>query len=390
MLMVIIAVALMTVLVADFSENTSVFVATGSNARDEVQATYHARSAVNLSRLLLVVTPTINRQLRVFGMPNLPLWRYADMLLAAFSDPGAAAGLGMMLGASLSDAEGLGAGEGTFSATIVDEDSRINLNMAAQGSMADVVARQLAALFAPAHYNELFEERDPDGNFTDRETMVREIIDWADLDNQPYGLDTGVEDSHYEMLRPAFSRRNAPYDSLEELRMVRGVDEDFWTAFVDPVPDDPEQRILTVWGTGRVNVNTASPVVLAALICAFARNQPEPACDPTSPVPGALMLAQFVVMYREAGGILPGLGAFPSVDQFVSIVGEGMEGLVPGVALDDRTARRYLDVESRVFSVYATGEVVRRQRVVRRTVHVVIHTGLSSSEGGAVLYWRED
>lgn len=386
LLMTIISVALMTVLVADFMENTSVFVATGANSRDEIQAVYLARSAINLSRLLLVVTPTINRQLRTFGMPALPIWRYADMMLAPFSDSGAAGGLGMMLGADLSEAEGMGVENGNFSAQIVDEDSRINLNMGAQGRLSDLLARQLASLVMPAQYNELFEERDPDGEFTDRETQIQAIIDWVDLDTTPYGFDSGAEDNHYQMLEPRYERRNAPFDSLEELRMVRGVDEDFWSTFVEPDPEDPDQRILTVWGTGRINVNTATPMVLAALICAYAQNENEPACDPTNPIPGALMLAQFVVMYREAGGLLPGLGAFSSVRQFTSLVSEGMEGMVPGVPLNTREARRNLSVESRVFSIYATGEVGR----VRRTIHVVIHTGLESTEGGAILYWRED
>lgn len=386
MLMTLIAVFMMTLLVSDFMENTSVFVATGTNSRDEIQATYLARSAINLSRLLLVIQPTISRQLRTFGMPALPIWKYADMMLAAFSEPGAAGGLGMMIGASLSDAQGMGVEFGSFSARIVDEDSRINLNMAAQGQMAPLLARQLAALVMPAHYNPLFEERDRDGNFTDREEQVQAIIDWADLDTEPFGFDSGAEDGFYEMLRPEYQRKNAPYDSLEELRMVRGVDEDFWTAFVEPYPDDPEQRILTVWGAGRVNINTATPIVLAALICTYAANQPEPACDPSNPIPGAMMLAQFVVMYREAGGLLPGLGAFSSTRQFTRLVRDGMEGMVPGVALNEREALRHLTVESRVFSVYATGEVGR----VRRTIHTVIHTGLSSTEGGAVLYWRED
>jgi general secretion pathway protein K len=109
LMMVLISVALMTVLVTDFMENTSVFVATGTNARDEIQATYMARSAINLSRLLLVVQPTINRQLRSFGMPSLPIWRYADMMLSPFSDTGAAGGLGMLLGADLSTARRVGA-----------------------------------------------------------------------------------------------------------------------------------------------------------------------------------------------------------------------------------------------------------------------------------------
>lgn len=386
LLMTLVAVSLMTVLVSDFMENTSVFVATGTNARDEIQATYMARSAINLSRLILVVQPTLNRQLRAFNMPALPIWKYADMMLAPFSDPGAAGGLGMLLGADMEGATGLGVTGGTFSAQIVDEDSRINLNSAAQGRMADLLARNLAALVAPAQYNELFEERDADGNFTDRETLIQAIIDWADLDTTPYGFDSGAEDGTYEMLRPEYERRNAPFDSLEELRMVRGVDEDFWNAFVEPNPEDPESRVLTVWGTGRINVNTANQLVLATIICTFAQNNPEPACDPTSPVPGALMLAQFVVMYREAGGLLPGLGALASTRQFTQLVSEGVEGIVPGVALNDREAARNLAVESQVFSIYATGEVGN----VRRTIHTVIHTALSPNEGGAVLYWRED
>jgi general secretion pathway protein K len=386
LLMTIISIALMTVLVSDFMENTTVFVTTGANARDEIKATYLARSAINLSRLVLVLQPTINRSLRAFNMPGLPIWKYADMLLAVFSDPGAAAGLGMLVGASLGEAEGMGVEGGSFTATIVDEDSRINLNMAAQGRMAELLARQLASLMQSARYNELFEERDSNGDFTDRQTQIQAIVDWADLDFVPFGFDSGAEDSYYEMLTPRYRRRNAPFDSLEELRMVRGVDEDFWSAFVEPQPDDPDQRILTVWGSGRINVNTASPLVLAALICTYAQQEAEPACDPLNPVPGAMLLAQFVAMYREAGGLLPGLGAFSSTQQFTQLVRDGMAGFVPGVPLNDREARRYLSVESDVFSVYATGEAGR----VRKNIHVVIHTGLSPNEGGAVLYWRED
>jgi general secretion pathway protein K len=386
LLMTLIAVFLMVLLVSDFMENTTVFVATGANARDEVQAVYLARSAINLSRLLLVMQPTINRQLRSFGMPSLPLWRYADMMLAAFSEPGAASGLGMMLGASMGEAEGMGVEFGSFTARIVDEDSKINLNLGAQPRMADLLARELAALVAPAVYNPLFEESDASGNFTDRETNVQAIIDWADLDTEPYGFDSGTEDGFYELLTPSYHRRNAPFDSLEELRMIRGVDEDYWTAFVEPNADDPDQRLITVWGAGRININTATPLVLAALICTFAANQPEPACDPASATLGAFALAQYAAMYRDAGGLMPGLGAFSSARQFTSLISDGVEGIVQGVPLNEQEALRHLGVESRVFSVYATGEVGR----VRRTIHTVIHTGLNPNEGGAVLYWRED
>ena len=44
--------------------------------------------------------------------------------------------------------------------------------------------------------------------------------------------------------------KNAPYDSLEELHMVRGVSDDFWRTIVDPEPNNPRKRHLTVWGQG--------------------------------------------------------------------------------------------------------------------------------------------
>jgi general secretion pathway protein K len=386
LLMTMIAVLMMMVLISDFMENTTVFVATGTNARDEIQATYLARSSINLSRLLLAVQPTINRSLRGFGMPAMPIWRYADMMLAAFSDPGAASGLGMMLGASMSDAQGMGVENGSFTAKIVDEDAKVNLNMAAEAGLADLLARQLAALVAPPQYNPLFEERDADDNFTDRETQIQAIIDWADLDTEPYGFDGGAEDGFYEMLRPPYKRRNAPFDSLEELRMVRGVDEDFWTAFVDPIPDDPEQRLITVWGTGQININTARPEVLMTIICTFAQNQPEPACDPMNYLTGVGMLVTFISAVRDQAAILPGMGAFSNTRAFTRLVRDGIEDVVPGIPINEREALRHISIESRVFSIYATGEVGR----VRRTIHAVIHTGLSSTEGGAVLYWRED
>ncbi len=54
----------------------------------------------------------------------------------------------------------------------------------------------------------------------------------------------------------------APFQAVEEIRYLRGVDEDDWFgAKGDPGLKD----LLTVWGDGLVNVNTASEEVLACL-----------------------------------------------------------------------------------------------------------------------------
>ena len=66
----------------------------------------------------------------------------------------------------------------------------------------------------------------------------------------------GPEDAWYQLLQKPYRRKNAPYDSLEELHMVRGIGDDFWATFVDPDPADPRKREMTVWGQGTVNVNS--------------------------------------------------------------------------------------------------------------------------------------
>jgi general secretion pathway protein K len=127
-----------------------------------------------------------------------------------------------------------------------------------------------------------FSTRDPDGQFTDRATLISSIIDYGDNDLNTMdvqslmtatvtGASAGAqEDNFYSTLHPPYLRKNAPFDSIEELHMVRGLsDDDLWHAVIDPNPGNPRRRTVTVWGQGAVNVNTANAQTLLALICAF-------------------------------------------------------------------------------------------------------------------------
>ena len=63
--------------------------------RDGVQAEYDARSAVNLSRLLIAMEPTIRQAIAPLFVfmkrtpPQLPVWEFSDQLLAPFNDKAA-------------------------------------------------------------------------------------------------------------------------------------------------------------------------------------------------------------------------------------------------------------------------------------------------------------
>lgn len=380
MLMAIVAVTMLGVVVADMARNAQVHAASTYNVRDEMRSEYLARSAVNLSRLLLSVQGVVSRQMKRFHLRPPPLWQFADYFVVSFNDSSGLEMMGSLIGVDMNGAEGFGGMEGDMQVTIVDEESKINLNIANQGpQMQQILARELLALFLPQEYDPLFENQDADGNTYDRDDTVAALIDWADTDSQMFGAQGSSEDGSYEMRKDPYPRKNAPYDSLEEILMVNGVDDDFWAAFVDPEPEHPEARALTVWGSGKINVNTADPLVLMSVICAFARD-PSASCDPNN-------MEQMGQLLRYLLDIKSLLGVpFSNTGKFVRNIRSGAEG-VGGVPMNAGEAGKYLTVDSQVFSIYAMGELGRS----RKRLHVVLdYRGANAAKGGKVLYWREN
>src|SRR5262249_41466924 len=131
----------------------------------------------------------------------------------------------------------------------------------------------------------------------------------------------GIEDNYYSLMLPKpYRRKNAPYDSLDELHMVRGVSEDFWATFIDPSPEDPKKRVVTVWGQGAVNVNTATAQTLLAVTCAGAKQDAVLCNDP-------LQQATFLTGVTMARGITMGAPLFGSPKDFTSAMsGQGQIG----------------------------------------------------------------
>ena len=87
LVMVMGAIAILTVMLAEFQDETSAELAAASAERDSLQAEYMARSAVNLSRLLIATEPTMRKaiapmfQLMKRTPPQLPVWEFSDRLL---------------------------------------------------------------------------------------------------------------------------------------------------------------------------------------------------------------------------------------------------------------------------------------------------------------------
>ena len=64
--------------------------------------------------------------------------------------------------------------------------------------------------------------------------MARAIIDWADGDEQmfsPEGASAAGEDYRYDARADRYRAHDNSYDTIEEIKMVRGVSDGFMEAF---------------------------------------------------------------------------------------------------------------------------------------------------------------
>ncbi len=396
LIMVLGAIAIMIVMLAEFQDDAGAELASATAARDGVQAEYFARSAVNLTRLLIAAEPTMRTAISPLFMlmnqkpPQLPVWIYADKVLAAFNDKEAGDDFAGFAGVDLSLGKNLGLKGGRFEVVAVDEDSKVNVNMGGSNAIAHIrLARELMSKMAPIQYSPLFDQRDSTGNVNDRLTTCAAIVDWADPDEQLYSCDltaapssNAVEDAWYQLLPKPYKRKNAPYDSLEELHMVRGVTDDFWATFVEPDPTDPRKRELTVWGQGAVNVNTANAPTLYAMVCSGAP-QADMCTDP-------MQMPIFVMGLTMAQGITMGMPLFGTPQDFIATMkGKGPLGSImfpsgaggAGGGLGLKPVQKFLSesdfaksiaTESKVFSIYAVGVVKGYKRETRVKIHAVV------------------
>jgi general secretion pathway protein K len=389
LVMVMGAIAILTVMLAEFQDETSAELASASAQRDAIQAEYMARSAVNLSRLLIASEPSMRKAIAPLFMmmkrtpPQLPLWEFSDRLLGAFNDQEAGGDFSRTAGVDLSQGKNLGMPNGRFELAIVDEDAKINMNLGGANEISHIrLAKEIIGLIAPAQYDPLFQQAGSDQQFSTRIQTCQALIDWADVDENGFNCDlsqltvastAGVEDNIYSLLPKPYRRKNAPYDSLEELHMVRGVNEDFWATFVDPRPEDPKKRVVTVWGQGAINVNTANAQTLLAVVCSGALPTTPICTDPNQ----ASMFLTGVTMAR---GITMGAPLFGSPKDFVAALsGQGQIGpLLASIGMQPvqfqsaAEFQKQITTESKMFSIYAVGIKKGYRRETRVKVHAVI------------------
>ncbi len=133
-------------------------------------------------------------------------------------------------------------GDGEVLVTIEDEERKINLNqiMLPNGNAPD--DRRLAV------FQRLLDILGID------QAVADAVVDWMDNDENPRV--GGAESSYYLGLPNPYRSKNDLFDTIGELRLVRGVTDEVFEKL---------RPFVTVSSSGRVNINTAPKEVLMAL-----------------------------------------------------------------------------------------------------------------------------
>jgi general secretion pathway protein K len=423
LILVLTTVAILTSIAVDFGYQSRVSLRLTENARDELRAYYLARSAVNLSRLLLHFQKQVDQMGGQLGpiLSNVLGRLTGGTPAPANPQPSAAAqsnNLGIRLweilpvdsnamsallgggdlstiGATARQAaettpyetrrpqmEGpplhaFGSFQGAFTAQIVDENSRINLRgLDGLGLTPMATLTQLRALTSDPKYDFIFDEEDANRDRVRRDDIVLAMKDWIDLDETGSALDpsnptnpfvNGFSDENaaYDRYTLRYKAKNAPLDSLEELYMVRGVNDRFMAAFGDR---------LSVWldVNAKLNINTNDPLQMLTNILSAAANPNDPKLrDPR--------LLQIVLQEIQVRKMFSFLGL--SAQDFVAIL-KG-NGIAVNPALENANQRNFLGSTSDTFRITATGRV---GRIEKKLTAVVRYDDLL----GKLLYWKED
>lgn len=379
LIMVLLMLTLVTAVVVQFSYDAHIDYSLAANEADEVRAYYLARSGVNLYKLILTADQKIagNAQLKELmaqaGMGGFELWRMVPMIdtamLRSVADPSVPDEVKEQLkerfGGIPFDTLGKEGGfldfDGDLHAEIEDEERKLNVNNLAddrlESPMDSAIGRAIFGFVADQKWDPMFDGYNALGERKlNREEMIGNLIDWVDANQQ--GISSGgAEDNLYTGYEERYTAKNAKFDTLAEIAMVRGVDDDFMQAF---------SKRLTVFSNGKVNINTADAEMIAALILAY------------SEVPlttdQALETAKKLIEFRD-------LQPFGKPDEFINFLRDSFGITFP--AQGATGIKNRIDIQSRVFTIRSTGYAGEARVTI---------TAVADNTGTSLrwLYWRVD
>jgi len=403
LLMVVVSIAILAAVAAEFAYRSRVDLEMAVNQRDALRAEYLAKSSLGLARMLLMFQKQLDRT--TAALPslgggtapiNIQIWRLAKvdclMLQALLPQAQGRNPKFSIDRTDLVDATGrinYGGFAGCFDARIEDEQEKLNVNalVGLQTGTAQGAVQGLYSLISDKRFDFVFDREDANKVKATAADTLLAIKDWADDDDILTALQVNTlgivtlqngfsdEASLYNRYSPRYRPKNGWFDSLGELYLVYGVTDRFMAAFGDRLTVYPDPN-------APLNVNSNDPVVLGLVLRLMA--------DPNKPDP---RLADPVFLDALVQKILAAKAMLPTgmtVQDFLTIV------QTAGVAVNPQIAQRatatgaassFLGDKSDTYRIVAVGQAGD----VERKVTAVIRLHDPQQDGlGRVMYWRAD
>jgi general secretion pathway protein K len=224
LILVLCMVALFSAMIITFSSDEGLDIELAYNFRDSIQAQYICLAGVEAAKAILVQDDpghdSIDEQ-----------WGQFPAYAATAS--------GYLNGAQLTG-------------VITDECSKFDLNtLALKDGYSEFRKKQFQSLFNLQHIDITQEELDD---------LTNSVVDWLDTDSEV--TMGGAEDEYYLSLEPPYHCKNAPMDSIEEILLVKGMKNEY---FFGTENYDGIRNYVTIGTVGKININTASEMVLKSI-----------------------------------------------------------------------------------------------------------------------------
>jgi type II secretory pathway component PulK len=268
---------------------------------------------------------------------------------------------------------GFGAFEGSFDLKIQDEESKISLRGWADQANVEKRATTkllLEGLLSSDKYKKLFEERSVASESSDIPTLIARIFGYIDptgRSTDPYapeamwGKNTGGSDvGFYASYKLPIKPKRAYFDSIEELRLVPGMNDARMEIF---------RKGVSLYGEGgKINLLTAKGPVLEAIVRYCGRKAVQ--SDPNAATKLNDFLKKWVDLLSKGGTPLDPEG-------FVKVLKD------QGIGIDEKSCMDVLDTKSSNFTVTSQATVGN----VTRTMTVVVRVSGNAEE---LYYYRLD
>ena len=303
LLAVLLGIALMTLVVVDFAMTAGLGFVSAANQANELRAYYLARSGVNIGLALLA------EDARADAHAESP----ADTLFDSWAMPFPTMPL-----------EG-----GNVALTVVDETRKLNINAMVDqnGTPNPLAIQRIERLFTILNVDT---------------ALIPGIVKWI----TPSGQNAlGNSGDYYMGLHPPYQPRNGPMPTIADLQLVKGISEPVFNRL---------RPFLTVMPESQVNVNTASPQVIASL-------EPELMEDQK--------IVEEIIMARQ-------VRPFSKVTDLVNDI--------PGVAPFSSRLTQVLTTRSQFFTIAGMGTYADARKIIAATFH------REPNGIGTLTNWHED